>query len=175
MAMNRRGLFTFALSAIAGPILAQAQQAVDGPRSRFDDDLIANLEGDWFVTRQIRGTTVENRAQASWVLSHQFLQLHMKDVAVPPKYEAIVLIGYVYSDKQYVAHWTDTFGAKASAVGRGIRNGNSVEFRFEYPDGPFFNIFTWHPERRQWVFRMESQAVSGQRQVFAIDTLVPAK
>jgi len=104
-------------------------------------------------------------------LNHQFLQLHMKDVASPPKYEAIVLIGYVYSDKHYLAHWTDNFGAKFSAVGKGTRNGNSVEFRFEYQDGPFFNTFTWHPERKEWVLRMENQGPSGTRLPFATDTL----
>jgi len=80
-----------------------------------------------------------NTLSAAWVLSHQFLQLHMKDSALPSRYEAIVLIGFVHASGEYVAHWIDTFGGKFSAVGKGRRTGNSVEFRFEYPDGPFFN------------------------------------
>lgn len=169
--MDRRHFHLALLAAMSTTALGQESAAIDGPRGRFDDDLISNLKGHWKISRQIRGTTVENSANATWVLNHQFLQLHMKDVASPPKYEAIVLIGYIYSDKQYVAHWTDTFGAKFSAIAKGTRTGNSVEFRFEYPDGPFFNTFTWYPERTEWVLRMESQAPSGSRQPFATDTL----
>jgi hypothetical protein len=66
----------------------------------------------------------------------------MKDTALPSRYEAIVLIGYIYESAEYVAHWTDTFGGKFSAIGKGRRIGNSIEFRFEYPNGPFFNTFT---------------------------------
>jgi hypothetical protein len=169
--VHRRSINLALLGAIAPASFAQQSTAVDGPRGRFEDDLIVNLEGRWKISRQIRGTTVENEARATWVLNHQFLQLHMRDVASPPRYEAIVLIGYVYSDKQYVAHWTDTFGGKFSALGRGVRRGNAIEFRFEYPEGPFFNTFTWHADRKEWVFRMESQDRSGERQLFAIDTL----
>jgi hypothetical protein len=42
---------------------------------------------------------VQNRVTATWVLNHQFLELRMRDVAQPPQYEAIVLIGYVHSDR----------------------------------------------------------------------------
>lgn len=169
--MDRRHFHLTLLATMSTAALGQESTAIDGPRGRFDDDLISNLEGRWKISRQIRGTTVENSANAAWVLNHQFLQLHMKDVASPPKYEAIVLIGYIYSDKQYVAHWTDNFGARFSAMAKGTRTGNSIEFRFEYLDGPFFNTFTWYPERKEWVLRMESQAPSGSRQPFATDTL----
>jgi hypothetical protein len=169
--MNRRRFISTALLALTPFAQPLAQTNIDGPGGRFEDDLLSNLEGDWRLSRQIRGTTVENAAQAPWVLNHQFLQLHMKDVAIPPKYEAIVLIGYIYSESQYIAYWTDTYGAKFAAIGRGRRKGNSVEFRFEYPDGPFFNTFTWLPERKEWVLLMQSQASSGVRELFAIDTL----
>jgi len=95
---------------------------------------------------------VQNNADAVWVLNHQFLQLHMKDVADPAKYEAIVQLGYVHSDKQYVAFWTDTFGAKFAGVGRGTRSGNSIEFRFGEPE----------------------TSASGGRNLCAVDTAVPA-
>jgi hypothetical protein len=161
-------LLKAALLAAAIPAFGQP---IDGRGGRFEDDLMSNLEGQWLATRQIRGTTVQNRIDASWVLAHQFLQVHMLDTQVPSRYEAIVLIGYVYSSKEYVAHWTDTFGAKFSAVGRGRREGNSVEFRFEYPDGPFYNTFTWDPAAKVWKMRMESQGADGKRSLFAIDTL----
>ncbi|HTN48517.1 MAG TPA: hypothetical protein VMK32_03715 [Burkholderiaceae bacterium] len=151
---------------------AAAQEAVqDGPKARFNDDLITKLEGRWLVTRQIRGTEVHNLATAAWVLNHQFLQLHMKDTAEPPAYEAIVLIGFVHASQDYVAIWTDTFGGRFAAMGRGRRSGNSIEFRFEYPDGPFFNTFTSQPEQPGWTFRMEAQSPTGDRLPFATDSL----
>lgn len=164
-------LAVLAFAVLAAAASTFAQTAGDGPGGRFDDDLISKLEGEWRISRQIRGTTVANRAKATWVLNHQFLQLHMKDVAEPPQYEAIVLLGYVHSEQQYVAYWTDSFGAKYAGVGRGTRSGNAIEFRFDYADGPFFNTFTWSPERREWTFRMESQNAQGARQLFALDTL----
>lgn len=157
-------------AALAATATGVAQTAADGPGGRFEDDLVSKLEGEWRITRQIRGTTVENTATATWVLNHQFLQLHMKDAASPHRYEAIVLFGYIHSDEQYVAYWADTFGARYAGIGKGVRSGNSVEFRFDYPQGPFFNTFTWFPERREWVSRMESQGAAGSRQLFAIDT-----
>src|SRR5438874_12504970 len=110
---------------------ATAQEPVDGSKGVFHDDLIDKLAGDWKLTRKIRGRQVENTVKAEWVLKHQFLQLHMKDVADPPAYEAIVLIGYSYTDKRYVAHWCDTYGGKFSAVGYGKRSGDSIAFEFQ--------------------------------------------
>jgi hypothetical protein len=161
-------------AALMSPISATGQQT-DGPKARFEDDLVSKLEGNWSLTRQIRGTKVGNRVSATWVLKHQFLQVHMLDLAEPPTYEAIILIGYIHATKQYVAHWTDTFGGKFSAMGLGTRSADSIEFRFEYPDGPFFNTFTWNADTKQWVFRMESQEQDGSRRLFAIDTLTRAQ
>jgi hypothetical protein len=143
----------------------------NGAKQTFNDDLIENLVSDWKITRKIRGKEVKNRAAASWVLNHQFLELHMKDVAEPPTYEAIVLIGYDHVGPGYVAHWCDTYGGGFSAMGRGKRSGHSIEFQFQYPDGPFYNTFTWDPEAKGWTFRMESQRKDGKRALFAVDTL----
>jgi hypothetical protein len=170
--MNRRAFLVALLSVAIAGVASAADSDLDGPKGRFEDDLISHLEGRWLLTRRIRGAEVRNDVTAAWVLNHQFLQLHMKDVAQPPSYEAIVLIGFIHSSKQYVAHWTDTYGGKFSAVGKGIRSGNSIEFRFEYPDGPFFNTFSWSPDVSQWTFRMENSDAQGSRRPFAVDTLV---
>jgi hypothetical protein len=151
---------------------SQSSLEVDGPKGRFQDDLISKLEGDWNLTRKIHGTEVRNSVNASWVLNHQFLQVHMTDLASPPSYEAIVLIGYIYSSKTYTAHWCDTYGGKYSAIGIGTRSGDSIEFRFQYPDGPFFNTFSWSAATKQWVMWLESQDSNGARKLFAVDTLV---
>jgi hypothetical protein len=141
-----------------------------GAKRTFDDKFIDNLVGDWKITRKIRGKVVENTATARWVLNHQFLELHMKDAADPPTYEAIVLIGYDHACQRYVAHWCDTYGGGFSALGHGKRSGDSIEFEFHYPDGPFYNTFTWE-KAKGWTFRMESQRKDGKRVLFAVDTL----
>jgi hypothetical protein len=149
----------------------RGDDAPDGPKRIFRDEFIDNLSGEWKLTRKIRGKEVENKVKAEWVLNHQFLQLHMTDVADPPAYEALVLIGYAHADKKYVAHWCDTYGGKFSAVGYGKRSGDSIEFEFLYPDGPFYNTFTWDAKTTGWTFRMESRRKDGKRALFAEDTL----
>jgi hypothetical protein len=171
----RRNLLCFFLVMACTPLRSQEGSDLDGPKAGFHDDLISKLEGAWNLTRKIRGTEVQNNVSATWVLNHQFLQIHMKDVKNPPAYEALVLVGYVPSSGRYVAHWCDTYGGNFSAMGTGIRSGNSVEFRFAYPDGPFFNTFTWSPGKNQWVMRLESQDANGARTLFAVDTLDRAR
>ena len=171
--MHRRDFLrtplALSMSGFVGPSFADDSR--DGRGGRFDDDLISHLEGRWSITREIRGTTVNNVMTAEWVLAHQFLQLHMKDLSVPSRYEALVLIGYVYASGEYVAHWTDTFGGKFSAVGRGARKNDAVEFRFEYPDGLFFNTFDRDASNDTWRMRLENQEADGRRSLFAVDTL----
>lgn len=133
------------------------------------DDLLDHLVGRWQVTRSIRGTTVENRMEAEWVLGHQFVRMHMIDVARPPQYEAIVLIGRDDTKGRYVAHWCDDFGATYSAIGQGTRRGDAIEFRFDYESGPFFNTFTWDATSATWRFRGEMAAADGARSLFAED------
>jgi len=159
------------MDAPVGSAAAAATAGSLDPEARFDDPFMDNLVGEWKVTMRGPGEVGENTLQAQWVLHHQFLELHLKDVANPPQYEALVHIGYSHADKKYVAHWCDTFGGKLSAVGYGQRSGDSIEFRFEYPDGPFFNTFSWDAQRRRWSFRMESTKKNGERVLFAEDTL----
>jgi hypothetical protein len=167
----RRGLLAVIAATFAGPLMAAGDGQEDGPQARFEDDLMARLEGDWHLTRKIRGTEEQNTVSVKWVLNHQFLLVHMQDVRQPPRYEALVTIGIIHATGQYVAYWSDIFGGKFSARGIGTRIGNAVEFRFDYDDGPFFNTFTWIPERQQWVCRLENQGANGRRSLFAIDTL----
>ena len=91
-----------ALLLVAGA--ASAQERV------FNDPFIDRLAGDWTLTRQIRGKEVENTVHAEWVLNHQFLQVHMKDSAHPPAYEALIYVGYQHAEQRYVVHWLDVFG-----------------------------------------------------------------
>jgi hypothetical protein len=150
---------------------ARASESTGATSERFEDALIEHLVGDWSLVRKIRGKEEHNRVKVEWVLHHQFLQVHMQDNADPPKYEALALIGAGRGDQPYVAHWCDTWGGPYSADAFGMRSGNSIEFEFHYPDGPFFNTFTWDPAENQWTFLMQNQDASGKRTFFAEDTL----
>ncbi len=56
----------------------------------------------------------------------------MKDVNIPPQYEALVFLGYDNASERYVAHWIDVFGGRFSeTLGYGTRSGDSIKFIFE--------------------------------------------
>ena len=150
---------------------AGADGPADGPGRIFEDPFLENLVGEWKIVRKLSNRTAENRMTATWVLNHQFLELHMKDVASPPAYEALVLIGIVHAEEKYVAHWCDTFGGAFSAIGYGKRAGEAIPFVFQYPDGPFYNTFAWDAGAKGWTFRMERDGKEGKRILFAEDTL----
>jgi hypothetical protein len=152
-------------------VTAAADEPADGPKTIFRDDLVDKLAGGWKLTRSIRGTKAENSVKAEWVLNHQFLRLHMKDVKDPPAYEALVFIGYSHADKEYVCHWLDVFGGKFAGVARGKRSGNSIPFVFNYPEGPFRNTFTWDPEAKGWHCHLEAKGKDGQWRTFCDDEL----
>ena len=148
------------------------QTPIDGPEAIFRDPFIENLVGNWTITRRFGSREAINLASAHWVLNHQFLQIHMKDASDPPDYEAIVMIGYIHEELKYVAHWMDVFGGKFSSVGKGYLNGNSIEFTFQYDDGPFYNTFSWNESAGTWRCLLESVAGDGTRSFFCEDTLV---
>lgn len=150
---------------------AAAQEPVEGPKSIFRDAFIDNLVGEWRLMRHIRGRDVENTVSADWVLNHQFLRIHMKDVAEPAAYEALVYIGYQHAEQRYVVHWLDVYGGKFSAIGYGRRVGETIAFVFQYDDGPFYNTFKWEPRAESWTFTMEATGKDGKRELFAVDTL----
>ena len=145
-----------------GEQVVPAQEPLDGPNRLFKDELLDNLVGEWKLSRQIRGRSVENTVRIDWVLNHQFLRIHMKDVQTPPNYEAIVFMGYDNTSDRYVVHWLDVFGGRFSeTLGYGKRDGNSIKLVFEYPDGPFHNTFTWNPTDKTWTFLMEQKNKDG--------------
>jgi hypothetical protein len=154
--------------ALSCAILSPAAWA-ERPQGPLEDPFLENLVGKWKIERRIHGALLANSLEAKWVLQHRFLLLHMKDVANPPKYEALVLIGWDPTNERYVAHWTDTYGGGFSAMGYGTRDANSIEFKFEYPDGPFYNTFNWEPGSKGWTMNLENTGKDGKRVTFAQD------
>jgi hypothetical protein len=157
---------------VGGPPPANGQAQDTGGARLAAERFLDNLVGEWMISRKIRGTVEGNTLQVSWVLQHHFVQLHMRDVKEPPGYEALVLIGYEEKNDRYVAYWCDTFGPDQAAAGFGKRQGNAVQFTFNYSDGPFYNTFTWDPEASRWTFLMQSEKKDGTRVVFAEDSVL---
>ncbi|HLJ53758.1 MAG TPA: hypothetical protein VKT77_01900 [Chthonomonadaceae bacterium] len=135
------------------------------------DPLLDALIGAWRVDRAIGTRRVQNDARVAWTLAHQFVQIHMIDVASPPQYEALVHIG---GDGHggYVAYWLDTFGGPFSARGVGTRDGDSFIFAFQDADGSLRNTFTRDPAADTWRSLIEQQRAGGPWSVFCEDRWV---
>lgn len=138
---------------------------------RFDDPLLEKLAGQWTLTGKIGERPVENNFTAQWVLNHQFLELNFADVATPPTYFAKVSIGYDCTTARYVAHWLDSFGGQFSIKGTGEKKEETIEFVFEYPDGPFVNKFIYDSQQDTWHFHMTGKNAKGEWTVFGDEYL----
>ena len=137
----------------------------------LEDDLLDKLAGSWRIVREFKNRKVENNATVEWVLNHQFLRIHMVDVNTPPKYEAMVFIGFNPSQNRYVGHWIDVFGGEFSeTLGFGVRNGNSIEFTFQYPDALLTNVFSFDPASGRWTSKIDQQDQTGAFVPFCVDT-----
>jgi len=155
---------------VAAASLAAAQGALDGRDHPLQDPFLDGLVGDWQVARVMNDRTVQNTVQAEWVLNHQFLRLHYRDVATPPKYEAMAFIGYDDAGAHYVVHWLDVFGGHFSqTLGSGKRDGNALLVTFNYPDGEFQNTFTFDPKEGSWTSLMRQKGKTGEWSRFAED------
>ena len=153
-------------------IFAAPLHSQDSTRGKaLNDGLLDKLVGDWKVERNFgNGRTAKNLVHVEWVLQHQFVELHYRDVAAPPKYEAIVLIGYDGIGKRYVCHWADNFGGDYSADGFASRDeaSNAMEFKFEFHDGQLTNRFAFDPQSNGWT-SMIRQSEKGEWKLFCED------
>ena len=150
--MKRRWLLVLlVIVAKTGPVAAQEAT----PASM--DSLLQHLVGSWRMAGMVRGRPAMYHLEATRVLQDRFVELHMEDVATPPQYEARVFIGVDSAAARYIVHWLDSFGAAYSiphAVGRAA--GDTIQFTFEYADGPFRDTFVLDPPHDSWHFRLES-------------------
>lgn len=143
----------------------------------LNDSLLDKLTGDWNVERKMgNGRTEKNAVHGEWVLQHKFVELHYRDVTTPPKYEALVLIGYDSLAKRYICHWADIFGGEYSADGFAAReeNSNVLEFKFTFHDGDLTNRFEFDPTTSKWVSTIR-QAEKGEWKLFCQDTFSKAR
>ena len=151
--------------------------AQDSPRDKqLSDPLLDKLVGDWMVERKFgSGRIAQNLVHGEWVLQHQFVELHYRDATTPPKYEAIVLIGYDDIAKHYLCHWADNFGADYSADGYAPREeaSNAMEFKFEFHDGHLTNRFAFDSQTGTWTSTIR-QIEKGEWKLFCEDKFTQA-
>ena len=163
---------TWLIALLCAPPFAAGDETSDGPAHTFHSALLDNFVGDWQVTHKFGSRrTAENTLHVEWVFNHLFLELHYRDVATPPKYEAIVFIGYDNPSERCVAHWIDVFGGRFSETlgyGKLDEKEKLMSLVFEYPDGLFQNTFRFDPETKTWTSLMR-QKNKGKWSVFAED------
>lgn len=154
------------------PVLAAQSSGQGVPQPPFHDDLLDQLVGVWSLTATVRGQPVREAVFVQWMLNHQFLMIHRKQVEGP--HESFMYIGYDNVSERYVAHLLDTFGARGSeTLGYGIRTGDKILFVFEYPSGPFHETIAWDSREKSWQFTLESKDKTkpGQWIPFSTETL----
>jgi hypothetical protein len=148
------------------------------PKQVLNDDLLAKMEGKWRMSGKFEGQAVNHSVEVRWVLNHQFLQIHEKDINSPKEndvpYDALVYVGYAPSSRRYVAHWLDVFGGGSETLGYGKRTGSAIEFDFEYPGRPWLTTFRWNAASNTWQWLMRTKTKQGQWQETADMTLARA-
>lgn len=170
--MHMRKIFAFCIITLYVASVSFGQDTLKCNPNRFEDDLLDKLIGQWSLTGEIGNRPVKNSFTAQWILNHQFIELNFIDVASPPAYLAKVSIGYDCIIEKYVVHWLDNFGGRFSeTLGYGLRKGQTIEFRFEYPDAPFINQFIYDNKNDSWHLHMTTKNDKGDWVVFGDEYL----
>lgn len=153
--------FLFALLAIAYASPATAQK-VERP------ELLDRMVGEWRMEGEVRGRAVTYDLFATWTLGNRYVELYMKDVTQPPRYEARVFIGADTIPNRILVHWLDSFGAAYSVPhGVGRLAGDTVRFDVAYTTSTFRDTFVYDRVSGSWTLRIESVNADGRGRLFA--------
>jgi hypothetical protein len=144
------------------------------------DDLLKNLIGRWSLTGKMGDTSLHQEVDAKWVLRELYVEMRFVPVKVReggnPDYEALYLVGYDKKTTEYVLHLFDTYGVSSKPVpGIGVRKDNTIRFKFDYSVGPWYNTFTWYPDRKSWKNMITFERKDGREGTFAMKELTPIK
>lgn len=150
-----------------------AQNKNDTTGGQFRDDLLEHFVGKWNVSSIAHGKFFEQTdLEATWVMNHQFLRIHLQGIEVVPglgiPIEGLYFIGYNHHAKRYVVHELNVFGGDQPNGGfcYGRRDGNELKLVYKFPataDSAIVQRFTWQPVSGSW--RMVSHLeISGKEQ-----------
>ncbi len=142
------------------------------------DNLLQNLVGHWSLTGKMGETSLYQKVEAKWALRDLFLEMRFTPTRVGedgnPDYEALYLIGHDKKTDEYILHLFDTFAVTTKHTpGLGKREGHSIQFKFAYDLGPWYNIFTWDPDKKSWKNIITYDQKDGTKGTFATKELVP--
>ena len=161
-----RRLVVLAMLTLAPLLAARAQEITlrQDPRP----PLLRELDGEWLMKGDVLGKQVTYLLVAGPTLRARFTELHMRDTAEPPQYEARVFLGFDEESGDLIAHWMDDFGARYSIPhGTGRIDGSTLQFTFPYPDGPFRDTLEFDQRNSSWHFRIEAGQPDGSWKHFA--------
>jgi len=137
-----------------------AQNAEDTTDGRFHDDLLNHLVGKWNVTSMAHGSPFTSVLDAAWVLSHQFLRIHLRSHEIIPWFHVQMeyeeFIGYNHSNKRYIIHGMSIEGDEEPFEGfcYGYRTGNEFKTIAKFgTDSLIVQRFTWEPASDSWTIK----------------------
>jgi Protein of unknown function (DUF1579) len=147
------------------PLRAWAEPPAD---TRF----LGQLLGRWQMQGTVLGKPVHYRARGRWVLNGAWLEFSMVDVARPPRYEALLYLGYDGKAGDYVGHWLDRFGAAGARVlATGARHERTLVLTFPYAEGEFRDTLTLAGDAHSATLLIEAHKPDGTWSTFASYTL----
>src|ERR1700679_3405176 len=160
------------LIALTAALLFPAVAVAQVPDPWHDDLVDHHLAGTWKMEGNVMARAAHHDVRAEWVLNHEFLRIEEKTSNGAPSterpYDTIWFLGYDPVSERYVLHLMDQFGGRFSeTLGYGVRDGNTIRFVFEYPDGPFHTTYKWDPEKNTWEWLMEQKDKNGKWTSFA--------
>ena len=161
-----RHLAVLAMLALLAPLAAEAQEITLREDTR--PPLLKELDGEWTMKGDVLGKLVTYQMVAGPTLRARYTEMHMRDLAQPPQYEARVFLGFDEESGDLIVHWMDDFGARYSIPhGTGRIDGSTLQFTFPYADGPFRDTLEFDQRNGTWTLRIEAGQPDGSWKHFA--------
>ncbi len=172
--------FLFLTAVIA--ITSFAQNTADTTDHRFHDDLLDHLVGKWHDTATAHGSKFTSEIDASWVLNHQYLLIHLKSNEVVPwwhvQMEYYEYIGYNHYQQRYTVHGMSIEGDEDLSEGfsYGYRNGNDFKNIAKMSaDTSVVQHLIWQPESNTWLIQSRAVINGKEGEIFLDMKLVALK
>lgn len=155
------------------PHTSFAQTVADSTDRRFHDDLLDHLVGEWNDTAVAHGSTFTSKIEASWVLNHQYLLIHLKSDEIIPwwhvQMEYYAYIGYNHYKQHYTVHGMSIEGDEDLSEGfcYGYRNGNEFKIVAKFgADTSVIQRYIWRPESKNWIIQSRLEIGGKEGDVF---------
>jgi hypothetical protein len=148
--------------AVASLFILSGVAAAQQPQPAFHDDLLDHFQGRWVLQGTIAGKNTTHDVENTWVLNHQYLQVHEvsreKKTNGEPEYEAMPFIGWDQATNRYVCIWLDIWGGFSKfTAGYAPRTGDEIRFIFTDGKDAFHTTFKYDRQTETWEWLMDSE------------------